>query len=190
MWSYPYIRDRDPPSTITRCDGSRQSTNLTAPAHIPGLDSTDWASAQQNIAQTTRCTLIFPFATSSTGQPAGRSERGGVAAAARGRLVVRRCWTAGLPVAWPCACGLRPLRRARRRCSPQLPMLAAGGETWNWVRSGPQGHGTAASAPAHGAVAVESRPSGVWLFDAHCHLQDPRIVKKMSGTPLGSLPAN
>jgi hypothetical protein len=125
MWSYPYIRDRDPPSTITRCDGSRQSTNLTAPAHIPGLDSTDWASAQQNIAQTTRCTLIFPFATSSTGQPAGRSERGGVAAAARGRLVVRRCWTAGLPVAWPCACGLRPLRRARRRCSPQLPMLAA-----------------------------------------------------------------
>jgi hypothetical protein len=37
MWSYPYIRDRDPPSTITRCDGSRQSTNLTAPAHIPGL---------------------------------------------------------------------------------------------------------------------------------------------------------
>jgi hypothetical protein len=115
MWSYPYIRDRDPPSTITRCDGSRQSTNLTAPAHIPGLDSTDWASAQQNIAQTTRCTLIFPFATSSTGQPAGRSERGGVAAAAPGGS---SCAGAGL-------LGCLLLGRARAACG-RCAVRAAG----------------------------------------------------------------
>jgi hypothetical protein len=97
---------------------------------------------------------------------------------------VRRCWTAGLPIAWSCACGLRPLLGVRRRRLPAhaaagVPVFTAEGENWDSVRSGSQGRGTAASAPAHGAVAVESRPSGVRLFDAHCQLQDSRIVKKV-----------
>jgi hypothetical protein len=166
------------------------SQPISAPAHIPCLRLHGLGFSPTKHSPNYQMHPHFPLR-DLIDRSACRTLRTGRSRSRRsGRLVVRRCWTAGLPVAWPCACGLRPLRRARRRCSPQLPMLAAGGETWNWVRSGPQGHGTAASAPAHGAVAVESRPSGVWLFDAHCHLQDPRIVKKMSGTPLGSLPAN
>jgi hypothetical protein len=101
-----------------------------------------------------------------------------------GRLVVRRCWIAGLPIAWSCACGLRPLLGVRRRRLPAhaaagVPVFTAEGENWDSVRSGSQGRGTAASAPVHGAVAVESRPSGVRLFHAHCQLQDSRIGKKV-----------
>jgi hypothetical protein len=125
MWSYPYIRDRDPPSTITRCDGSRQSTNLTAPAHIPGLRLHGLGFSPTKHSPNYQMHPHFPLR-DLIDRSACRTLRTGRSRSRRsGRLVVRRCRTAGLPVAWPCACGLRPLRRARRRCSPQLPMLAA-----------------------------------------------------------------